>query len=686
MPATPSSADVLAANTLPLRDEAAANWVFFGDTVLGLHSEQRKDSYLGYINAYSLPDRKFLWRFVVPLGDKDLDISSRGIPDFENNRLYIGTGQLSLLDVSAGSFKWIIPCETLGFIQPGATLLLPGDRLLTLGAKDCKQKSAWDAMDEPLYSLVNAANGQVIWQHETKSLTYNAKEGHWARAAKYQGLGGGKKKRRQLEAFPIGPGERGYKFGSVSPEVATIAGERLEGVSLADGKPLWKTKDKPGLLRGAYGDLAFFQDGDELTAFNAVTGTKAWKYELKGDGSRVYTADDIIALGHGVPEGMNDLMISDKNVVTRLSWMTGQELWKAKRGGVNWQGSAHAVLANGGDKTTAYDWKTGERLWEAKAGSRPFGYDSGDYIVFVDAGKNVRTEADAAENVGMNYLPPYKLTVVNAKTGKTVWTKRDIDGKDIVEHSFAAPGQVRLVSDKGAVANLNIADGSPGALPEGIEKQRFVTYDKKKKLLLCRDFAGAEIWTRNAEMSENGPFEVRNDYVVWAQKDGTMEVIALSDGEFQWRSTFDENPRPYLSADGSYLVVQQGKQVTIVRMGARPATASGPPPLTATPPQSALPQPSALPQASAAPESTATPPPSESPEASGAAVPAVSESPQASETATPPPSESPQASETAAPPPSESPQSTQPSDATPSNESPPPSETPQPQGSSPEGQ
>jgi outer membrane protein assembly factor BamB len=570
VPAASSSADVLAADTLPLQDAGEARWVFFGDKVLGLRPDPKGDSYVGYINAYSLSKPKFLWRFVVPLGDQDLDIASRGIPDFENNRLYIGTGQLSLLDVSTGTFKWIIPCETLGFIQPGATVLLPGDRLLTLGAKECKQKSAWDAMGKPCYSLVNAANGQVLWQYETQDLTYDAKEGHWARAGKYQGLEGGKKKRKQLEAYPISPAGRDvYQVGGAAPDRVAIAGERFESVSLADGKPLWKTKDKPGILRGAYGDVAFFQDGNELTAFNIATGAKAWKYDLKGGSNNIYTVDDIKALGHGVPEGMSDIMVSDRNVVTRISAMTGQALWSAKRGGVNWQGSVHAVLANGGDKTTAYDWNTGQKLWEVKAGSRPFGYDSGDCIVFVDAAKNVRTEADAAENAGMNYLPPYKFTVVNAKTGQVVWTKKDIDGKDIVSHSFAVPGQIRLISEKGVVANLIVADGKPGAAPEGIQYRRFVMYDEKEKELICRDFGGAEVWTLKGEMSSNGPYEVKNDYVVWAQKNGTVEVIALSNGDFQWRSTFDENPRPYLNADGTYLVVQQKKEVTIVRMGSR---------------------------------------------------------------------------------------------------------------------
>ena len=568
-----ASADLLQATDVTLKDEAPATWVFFGDTVLGYRTEFKKDRYLGYLNGCSLPEPKNPWRFVVPLGDKDLDITSRGIADFENNRLYIGTGNLSLLDVSTGTFKWIIPCETLGFIQPGATVLLPGDRILTLGAKDCEQKSAWDAMDEPLYSLVNAANGQVIWQRETKGLTYSAKQGFWVGAAKYQGLEGGKKKRRQLEAFPLSPAVTApYEFGGTAPDRVAIVGERFEGLNLADGEPLWKTKDKPGILRAAYGDLAIFQDGDELTAFNAATGFKAWKYDLKGNGSRIYTVDDLLALNHAVPEGMNDLMISDKNVVTRLSLMTGFEVWKVKKGGVNWQGSAHAVLAKGGDKTTAYDWNTGAKLWEVKAGSRPFAYDSGDYIVFVDANKNVKTEAEAAKNVGMDYLPPFRFTAVDAKTGKIVWTKKDIDGKDIISHSFTVPGQIRLISEKGVVANLNVADGTPGAPPEEIEKQRFVEYDKKAKTLVCRDFAGAVVWTRKGEMSEASEFQVRKDYVVWPQKDGVVEMIALSDGAFRWKSQFDENPHPYVNKDGTYVVVQQRKELTIVKPGDTQAT------------------------------------------------------------------------------------------------------------------
>jgi outer membrane protein assembly factor BamB len=565
----PASADLLQANTLPLQDDGEANWVFFGDKVLGFRADQKGESYIGRVNAYSLDKPKFLWRFAVPLGDKDLDITTRGIPDFENNRLYIGTGQLSLLDVSTGTFKWIIPCETLGFIQPGATVLLPGDLLLTLGAKECKQKSAWDAMDDPCYSLVNAANGQVIWQHETKSLTFGAKQGHWVRAAKYQGLEGGKKERRQLEAFPVSPVGAAFEVGGTAPDRVAIVGERMEGVSLADGKPLWKTKDKPGILRGVYGGYAYFEDGDKLTSFNIATGAQAWRFELKGNSSTIYTIDDLKELNHGVPEGMTDIMVSDQNVVTRLAAATGQAVWKVKRGGVNWQGSVHAVLAKGGDKTTAYDWNTGEKLWEVKAGSRPFGYDSGDYIVFVDAAKNVKTEADAAKNVGIDYLPPYKFTVVNAKTGQIAWTKKDIDGKDIVSHSFAVPGQIRLVSEKGIVANLNVADGTPGTMPEGIENQRFVNYDKKAKTLFCRDFTGVVVWTREAEMSLAADYQVRKDFVVWPQKDGVVEMISLSDGEFRWRSQFGENPHPYVNADGTYLVVQQGKELTIVKPGSK---------------------------------------------------------------------------------------------------------------------
>jgi outer membrane protein assembly factor BamB len=225
---------------------------------------------------------------------------------------------------------------------------------------------------------------------------------------------------------------------------------------------------------------------------------------------------------------------------------------------MRWQGTALALLTLGKGKIAAYDWSTGSRLWETKAKVRPksFAYDSGGYIVLIDAEKKV----------GDDLRPPYRVTVVNGKTGKIVWAKKDLGGKKIVNYSFAVPGQIRLVSKKEVVANLNVADGGAAAAPAGVENQRFVEYSRGSKTLICRDFVGNVAWTREDEISERASFTVKKDYVVWPTKRGIVEVISLSDGMLRWRSDFEESPRPFLNEAGTYLVVQGKEDVTIVKM------------------------------------------------------------------------------------------------------------------------
>jgi outer membrane protein assembly factor BamB len=135
-----------------------------------------------------------------------------------------------------------------------------------------------------------------------------------------------------------------------------------------------------------------------------------------------------------------------------------------KAGGVRWRGSTYAAVAVGGGKVTGYDWNTGAKLWETKAGSKLVSHDAGDYVVLIDAKKKKNDV----------YLPPFKVSVVDGKTGKIVWTMKDLAKKQIVNYSFPVPGQIRLVSKKGVVANLNLSDGRPGLPPAEVWKQRFV--------------------------------------------------------------------------------------------------------------------------------------------------------------------------------------------------------------------
>lgn len=392
-------------------------------------------------------------------------------------------------------------------------------------------------------SLVDVNTGTILWTVPCKAAKVPKKSGE--------------KILRRLSVLYILPAGAERDSGDVIPDHLAIAGERFQGVSLADGKTLWETKDKPGLLCGAYGRLALFGKGSKLTAYSSENGAKEWEYDYKGN-EAVYTVGDLLDRQQGVPEGMTDILVVGPGAVSRLDTATGKVVWKVKRGGMRWQGTALALLTLGKGKIAAYDWSTGSRLWETKAKVRPksFAYDSGGYIVLIDAEKKV----------GDDLRPPYRVTVVNGKTGKIVWAKKDLGGKKIVNYSFAVPGQIRLVSKKEVVANLNVADGGAAAAPAGVENQRFVEYSRGSKTLICRDFVGNVAWTREDEISERASFTVKKDYVVWPTKRGIVEVISLSDGMLRWRSDFEESPRPFLNEAGTYLVVQGKEDVTIVKM------------------------------------------------------------------------------------------------------------------------
>jgi len=387
----------------------------------------------------------------------------------------------------------------------------------------------------------------------------NAGTVQWAipgKAVEFQGLEDKKKVRRLKTGF-VFPAGADKDSSDVSPILLAIAGERFQGVSVADGKTLWQTKDKPGILCGVTGRLALFGKGKKLTAFNAETGAQAWQYDFKKGNTRIFTAADLRERKQTVPDGMDDIMIVGKKFLARVAWETGKEVWKIKRGSVRWRGSTYAAVAVGGGKVTGYDWNTGAKLWETKAGSKLVSHDAGDYVVLIDAKKKKKDD----------YLPPYKVIVVDGKTGKIVWTMKDIIKKPIVNYSFPVPGQIRLVSKKGVVANLNLSDGRPGLPPPMIRDQRFVEYSYGEKRLFCRDFAGNVVWTRDEEISKRATYTLGPGFVIWPTKKGTVELIQLRDGMLRWKSFFDqESPRAYMDETGHYLAVQGKKDISIVKL------------------------------------------------------------------------------------------------------------------------
>lgn len=552
-----AGAEALHATTLPIPSDGLALWVFDGDKVIGIHADIKGGQRVGYLNAFSLAEPKFLWHLDQPIGDADAGVFPGIFPDKEHDQWYFGSGPLSRLDVNTGTIKWTVSCDQIGFVQPASSRLLSGDRLLLMGSTKCKQSSAYDALKEPCLTMVDTNTGKILWRYETKSLEYKLALGYWARVAKLQGRHVSADKRIQLESMLASPKGSGFDFDAPDPDRVVIAGERFEGVKLSDGTPLYKTKDKPGILRGAYDGRAFFRDGDKVTAFNGGDGAETWTFDADSKGAYVYTLDDLEDMDQGAPEDMHDIIISSADKAFRVSTATGKATWTIKRGGMSWWTSKQAFLTEGGDKVTGYDWSTGAKLWEAKIGSKPKPKDAGDFIVFIDGEKWV----------GSNPQPPFQISAANGKTGQVAWTKKEIDGKKIVDWSMLGTDRIRLENEKGTLAVLNIADGSPAAPPAEAAGRFFVNFVEKEKALQCRDYTGKLVWERKGEPNlTDDKFLVGHDCIVWVTKDGTEEVINRADGATLWKLKGAKMSSVMVNAEGSYMVAQNDKDLTIVKL------------------------------------------------------------------------------------------------------------------------
>lgn len=551
----PAAADPLLSKTLDLPKGEWTQFIFSGDKVVRMTADEKGGQMNAHLEAFSLGDLASVWKADTPLGERGLGGEGRLMSDPATGDWFIGTGPLSRLDIATGAVKWSAPCDQLGYVRTTSSRMLSGDRLLLAGSRKCKPGSDYDALKEPMFSLMDAQTGRILWTHETKAYEYELAQGYWARVAKLQGKRVAKDKRVQIEVLLSTP--TAGEFDGALPEAdrVIIVGERLEGVKLADGSSIHRTKDKVGVMRGFLDGKVFFREGGDINAYIAATGAEAWTFDLKGKAATVYTRDDLQDQGHGMPDDMNDIMISEPDIVSRVDVASGKTLYTVKRDGMNWQGSVNAVLTKGDDKIIAHDWKTGAKLWETKIGSKPIGFDVGEYLVFVDGDKIV----------GGAQQPPFKLTVANAKTGAIVWTRKDVDGKKINKYEFPVEGQIRLESEKGVV-NLNLADGSvAAAAPAGDRNNYFPEFNPKG--VTCRDFAGKLLWERRGEafsIPRNQPYE--SGLAVWVTKDGTVEVIGLKDGATKWSAKVEKEPEVHLNAAATHLVVQGAKQATIVKL------------------------------------------------------------------------------------------------------------------------
>jgi outer membrane protein assembly factor BamB len=557
-----SAGDVVAqlpAVTMPLKDGGTDHWALFGDTLMGVDIDRGMLKMSGRVNAYSLAEGKFLWRTEVDAGYKMNEAGP--VLWFQQNRerLVVGTGPISAL--APGGLQWVLQCDQFGPVSLAAAVHVKPDRILTFGNNSCKNGYE----DDPTVIMIDGTSGKVVWSYKSKGQWFDVAGGYWDRVARFSG--GPKKKTLQFRVWPLRNGPNGYASageagaapdGELEGDRVLLIGEHMEVLNMADGSVVWRSPKKVDRLEGINGPYVFLRDGDKLSAVKAGSGEAGWSMDLDRAGTVLYNGDDLVEQGDTSPLGPNDLLVSEHRFVSRVDLLTGQKKWTVKREGQGWYGTLNALMVVDDNAVTAFDWQTGAQRWQLKEGKflHAMGDGSQPVMLLVERGKR--------EN-GV-WSGPFKFFAVDQATGKVVWSRTDLDGKKITDFDFALPGQVRLASEAGKVVNLTIADGSPAVPPASAGQTRFVAYSASAKALQCRNYAGDIVWERKGEVAEKHGVTVRGDAVVWAAKNGEVEIIGLTDGSSRWKAKADGNPNVWVDAAGTRLVVPKGGSVTVVNL------------------------------------------------------------------------------------------------------------------------
>ena len=277
--------------------------------------------------------------------------------------------------------------------------------------------------------------------------------------------------------------------------------------------------------------------------------------DLDKAGTSLYNGDDLVAQGDTSPLGPTDLLVSEHRFVNRVDLFTGQKKWTVKRDGSSWYGALGFLYVTDDDSFTAYDWQTGTQRWQVKAGKflHVLGNQSGPVIVLVERGKKEDGK----------WVGPFKFVGVDQATGRVVWSKADVGGKKVTSFEFMGDGQLAMNSETGGLLVINIADGSTAG---GDGSGCYPAYAPAVKSLQCRSATGDVAWERKGEISENYELQWLSKAVLWAAKNGDVEVISRADGASLWKSKSTGNPRLWFNQRRTQMAVTGNGNVTVVNL------------------------------------------------------------------------------------------------------------------------
>ena len=294
------------------------------------------------------------------IGHKNMIGDTMVLPDKAANQWYVGKGPLSLLDLTTGTIRWTIPCDQTGFLMMDRARLLSGDRLLIAGprvrqaptGRHLKSRHRCDEEATARLSAIRSKQGttaaRVQWRgprstkpRRSRNGSYDGNLGSWARLPENRG-GKKKGKRQQLATMLVTQKGEFDEAGIYEPDRLGIVGEGWECVNLADGASTFKTEEKLGILRGAYDGRVFFRRTRRRSARTPLRARRpCGPQRSRSKSDQIYTVDDLVTRGDGVPDGVSDLLVADMDRVSRVSSETGRAAWTIARR-MDWWGSKHA--------------------------------------------------------------------------------------------------------------------------------------------------------------------------------------------------------------------------------------------------------------------------------------------------------------------------------------------------------
>ncbi len=275
------------------------------------------------------------WRTTVGLGD--------ATPVLVAEKLYVFTRQgddevIQCLSALDGNRIWETryPAEAVkgpaaSHPGPRSSPAVADGKLVTLGVAG-------------VVSCVDAGSGKLLWSnsdYKTLPQFYTATSPIVVDGLAIVHLGG--KGQGAIVAFDLASGAAKWKWTGdaptyASPVLMTVEGvkqlvqqteKNLVGLSLADGKLLWKIAT-PTQGR-VYNSATPIVDGETVIYTGQGTGTRAVKIEKRGDAFTVRTlwTNDGLGTGYNTPVVHDGLLfgISDRGFLFCLDAKTGKELW-----------------------------------------------------------------------------------------------------------------------------------------------------------------------------------------------------------------------------------------------------------------------------------------------------------------------------------------------------------------------